>query len=280
MSWFKGLPGAESAVDKGHRYNISYPNTFLSSGEGSLIITNVSLEDTGRYTCKMMVWGLGEVRGNGINLQVYDSYASDLNTDPNTICNQRHGRCLDNSYPATEVVSGHVIGNNFLLLPTARPSHPIIFLQIQTEPKPSWTLVCRTHGFYPASVQLTWYLSRQKLPSSQQNWTDPAGFHQASSFLDLPYPHQKTSYTCNLEHPSLIGPINVQYFYEPQLQSCLTSSSIEILNLLKIGTIFSITIGFLAPVCVGFCKKHPGRSPIAHFTGSQRILDSHTKGVF
>nr|XP_016851585.1 PREDICTED: natural cytotoxicity triggering receptor 3 ligand 1-like [Anolis carolinensis] len=166
MSWFKGLPGAESAVDKGHRYNISYPNTFLSSGEGSLIITNVSLEDTGRYTCKMMVWGLGEVRGNGINLQVY-----------------------------------------------ARPSHPIIFLQIQTEPKPSWTLVCRTHGFYPASVQLTWYLSRQKLPSSQQNWTDPAGFHQASSFLDLPYPHQKTSYTCNLEHPSLIGPINVQYFY-------------------------------------------------------------------
>uniref|UniRef100_A0A803T2I9 Natural cytotoxicity triggering receptor 3 n=1 Tax=Anolis carolinensis TaxID=28377 RepID=A0A803T2I9_ANOCA len=71
MSWFKGLPGAESAVDKGHRYNISYPNTFLSSGEGSLIITNVSLEDTGRYTCKMMVWGLGEVRGNGINLQVY-----------------------------------------------------------------------------------------------------------------------------------------------------------------------------------------------------------------
>lgn len=71
MSWFRGPRGAESMVVPGHRISLAYPDTFLSPGEGRLIITNVSLEDAGCYTCQVMVWGQEESRGNGVKLHVY-----------------------------------------------------------------------------------------------------------------------------------------------------------------------------------------------------------------
>uniref|UniRef100_A0A670II24 Ig-like domain-containing protein n=1 Tax=Podarcis muralis TaxID=64176 RepID=A0A670II24_PODMU len=92
----------------------------------------------------------------------------------------------------------------------ARRGKPVVFLQLQTEPESKWTLVCRTGGFYPAPVRLTWYHSGLQLNSSQQDCTDPTGFSQASSFLRLPDPDQRASYTCSVEHPSVSEPISVQ----------------------------------------------------------------------
>ncbi|XP_061453713.1 signal-regulatory protein beta-1-like [Rhineura floridana] len=200
MSWFKGPKGTESVIIPGHRFSLTYPDTFLSPGEGLLVITNVSLEDAGNYMCQVMLWGEGEIHGNGVKLNVY-----------------------------------------------ARPSHPVIFLQFQAKPKSKWILVCGTDGFYPAPVWLKWYHSGLKLASFQQDCSGPTGFFQASSLLDLPHPDQRASYTCSVEHPSLSKPMSVQYFYEPQSQVSLSSSVIEVLNLLKIGVISGITIGFLIP---------------------------------
>nr|XP_034974608.1 immunoglobulin lambda-1 light chain-like [Zootoca vivipara] len=234
MSWLKGPRTAESVVVPGPRFSLSYPDTFLSPGEGLLVITNVSLEDAGSYTCQVMVLGEEETCGNGVKLHVY-----------------------------------------------ARPTHPVVFLQLQTEPESKWSLVCRTGGFYPAPVRLTWYHSGLPLNSSQQDCTDPTGFSQASSFLGLPDPDQRASYTCSVEHPSVSEPINVQYSYEPQSQFSSPPLVIEVLNLLKIGIIFGITIAFLAPVCIDCCKKHSRRSPVGQATELQhQVLGSDIKGYF
>ncbi|KAL8220111.1 UNVERIFIED_CONTAM: hypothetical protein K2H54_039077 [Gekko kuhli] len=186
MSWFKGLREAASVVVPGPRFSLIYPDTFLSAGEGLLVITNVSLEDAGIYTCQVMLWSEGEMR--------------------------------------------------------ARPSHPAIFLQFQTSPEPKRTLLCNTNGFFPDAVVLTWYRLGEKLPSSQQGYTDLGGSFQASSSLELPNPDQSASYVCSVEHPSLADPLRAQYYYEPCLQ--MDASLVRVLNLLKIVMILAITASF------------------------------------
>uniref|UniRef100_A0A8C3IEP2 Natural cytotoxicity triggering receptor 3 n=1 Tax=Chrysemys picta bellii TaxID=8478 RepID=A0A8C3IEP2_CHRPI len=71
VSWSRGGPGGEAAVPLRARFTLAYPDTFLHRGEGTLAITNVSLEDAGKYVCRVLLWGTGEARGNGTQLRVY-----------------------------------------------------------------------------------------------------------------------------------------------------------------------------------------------------------------
>uniref|UniRef100_A0A452H1C4 Natural cytotoxicity triggering receptor 3 n=1 Tax=Gopherus agassizii TaxID=38772 RepID=A0A452H1C4_9SAUR len=71
VSWSRGGPGGEAAVPLRARFALAYPETFLRRGEGTLAITNVSLEDAGKYVCRVLLWGTGEARGNGTQLRVY-----------------------------------------------------------------------------------------------------------------------------------------------------------------------------------------------------------------
>ncbi|EMP24786.1 Tapasin-related protein [Chelonia mydas] len=71
VSWSRGGPGGEATVPLRTRFALAYPDTFLRRGEGTLAITNVSLEDAGKYVCRVLLWGTGEARGNGTQLRVY-----------------------------------------------------------------------------------------------------------------------------------------------------------------------------------------------------------------
>uniref|UniRef100_A0A8C0JEY3 Natural cytotoxicity triggering receptor 3 n=1 Tax=Chelonoidis abingdonii TaxID=106734 RepID=A0A8C0JEY3_CHEAB len=71
VSWSRGGPGGEAAVPLRARFALAYPDTFLRRGEGTLAITNVSLEDAGKYVCRVLLWGTGEAQGNGTQLRVY-----------------------------------------------------------------------------------------------------------------------------------------------------------------------------------------------------------------
>ncbi|XP_053307512.1 tyrosine-protein phosphatase non-receptor type substrate 1-like [Spea bombifrons] len=53
------------------RFSLFFPRTFLSEGDGSLIIRNVSWEDGGTYFCKVLIWDVDEKQGNGTKLVVY-----------------------------------------------------------------------------------------------------------------------------------------------------------------------------------------------------------------
>ncbi|KAJ6663828.1 hypothetical protein lerEdw1_009907 [Lerista edwardsae] len=216
MSWFKGPKGAESMVVSGPHFGLTYPDSFLSPGEGLLVITNVSLEDAGTYTCQIMVWGKGETRGNGTQLHVYG--IPHLATAGQGSRAQLH------------LSNGHLAS----LMDTVCSS----FISTVSAPLP-----LQTSGFYPAPVRLTWSQAGLRLPSSQQDCTDSTASHQASSLLDLPNAKQRARYVCTIEHPSLRGPLSVQYDYEPQLLALLPPSMIKVLNLLKIGVITAIALG-------------------------------------
>uniref|UniRef100_A0A8C8RR30 Ig-like domain-containing protein n=1 Tax=Pelusios castaneus TaxID=367368 RepID=A0A8C8RR30_9SAUR len=71
ISWSRGGPGEETTVPLNARFALAYPNSFLRRGEGTLTIANVSLEDAGKYICRVLLWGTGEARGNGTQLHVY-----------------------------------------------------------------------------------------------------------------------------------------------------------------------------------------------------------------
>ncbi|XP_039369221.1 tapasin-related protein-like [Mauremys reevesii] len=196
VSWFRGGPGGEAAVPLRARFALAYPDTFLRRGEGTLAITNVSLEDAGKYVCRVLLWGTGEARGNGTQLRVY-----------------------------------------------ARPSHPVIFLQFHPKPESKWTLVCRTAGFYPAPARLTWYQGSVRLPPTQplQECGDPTRPLQASTTLELPSSGPRTTYTCQVGHPSLQNPLSSDYTYDPQRQD--PPSLIAGLNLLKITLLGVLSLG-------------------------------------
>ncbi|XP_075763183.1 tapasin-related protein-like [Pelodiscus sinensis] len=71
VSWSRVGPGGEVTVPLTARFMLAYPDTFLHRGEGTLAIANVSLEDAGKYICRVLLWGTGEAQGNGTQLRVY-----------------------------------------------------------------------------------------------------------------------------------------------------------------------------------------------------------------
>ncbi|XP_077113451.1 natural cytotoxicity triggering receptor 3-like [Ranitomeya variabilis] len=75
VSWHKaGLEGNTSSsqvVPLRRRFSLARPKTFLSEGDASLVISNVTGEDVGIYFCKVHLWEKAEERGPGTSLMVY-----------------------------------------------------------------------------------------------------------------------------------------------------------------------------------------------------------------
>ncbi|XP_029432212.1 uncharacterized protein LOC115075708 isoform X3 [Rhinatrema bivittatum] len=75
VSWLKALPGEDPAAGRHvavkSRFAFAFPDTLVHHGDGSLVISNTSLEDAGVYFCKAMLWDKGEACGNGTRLVVY-----------------------------------------------------------------------------------------------------------------------------------------------------------------------------------------------------------------
>lgn len=74
VSWYRTAPEENMSSHEfplSGRFSLTYPLTFLSEGDGSLIISNISGEDAGIYYCKVLVWEKEEEQGNGTRLIVY-----------------------------------------------------------------------------------------------------------------------------------------------------------------------------------------------------------------
>ncbi|KAM3921631.1 tyrosine-protein phosphatase non-receptor type substrate 1-like [Leptodactylus fuscus] len=53
------------------RFSLAHPKTFLSEGDASLVISQVTREDAGTYFCKVHMWEKAEAQGSGTKLLVY-----------------------------------------------------------------------------------------------------------------------------------------------------------------------------------------------------------------
>ncbi|XP_073511848.1 natural cytotoxicity triggering receptor 3-like [Phyllobates terribilis] len=75
VSWHKAeLDGNMSSswvVPLRGRFSLARPKTFLSDGDASLVISNVTGEDAGIYFCKVHMWEKAEEPGSGTSLTVH-----------------------------------------------------------------------------------------------------------------------------------------------------------------------------------------------------------------
>ncbi|XP_069804555.1 natural cytotoxicity triggering receptor 3-like isoform X2 [Dendropsophus ebraccatus] len=67
----EGNMSSSQAVPLRSRFSLAHPKTFLSEGDASLVISNVTWEDAGIYFCKVHMWEKPEERGSGTSLIVY-----------------------------------------------------------------------------------------------------------------------------------------------------------------------------------------------------------------
>ncbi|XP_063291528.1 natural cytotoxicity triggering receptor 3 ligand 1-like [Pelobates fuscus] len=181
------------------RFSLSFPKTFLSEGDGSLIISNVSWEDGGIYICKVLIWEKEQEQGNGTQLIVY-----------------------------------------------AHPSHPEIYLQVATQTEPELTLACKTSGYYPPPVHISWYSRETALPASEvlEIWEPEHGVFHCTRNLILPSSLRANviNFMCSVQHVSLSEPLRINYTYSP-IESRLTGYQlVEYLNIMKLSLLIGLTL--------------------------------------
>ncbi|XP_073426681.1 natural cytotoxicity triggering receptor 3 ligand 1-like isoform X2 [Dendrobates tinctorius] len=75
VTWHKaeleGNMSSSQVVPLRRRFSLAHPKTFLSEGDASLVISNVTGEDAGIYFCKVRMWEKAEEQGPGTSLVVY-----------------------------------------------------------------------------------------------------------------------------------------------------------------------------------------------------------------
>ncbi|XP_075696507.1 natural cytotoxicity triggering receptor 3 ligand 1-like [Rhinoderma darwinii] len=209
VSWHKAQPdggmSTSQVVPLRNRFSLAHPKTFLSDGDASLVISNVTWEDAGIYFCKVHMWEKTEERGPGASLIVY-----------------------------------------------AFPSLPEIYLRVATKSQEDMTLICRTSGYYPPGVAVSWHSNDVDLPDpgSLEIWKSEDGDFQATRRLVLPprYRANLLTVSCIVQHISLTAPLYANYSHNISEFGSTGFQLVEYLNILKIALILGLTIGILLTV--------------------------------
>ncbi|XP_077312683.1 natural cytotoxicity triggering receptor 3-like [Lithobates pipiens] len=203
VSWYRTAPEENTIshheVPLRGRFSLTYPRAFLSEGDGSLIISNVSGEDSGIYYCKVLMWEKEEEQGNGTHLIVY-----------------------------------------------TRPSQPEIYLKVTTNSEEGMTLTCRTSGFYPGDITMSWNSTDLSLPGMGplRIWKSQQGVAQADLPLVLPagFQLQRLEIRCMVNHLSLAEPLYASFSHDIPKYEAMAYQLVEYLNILKLSLVFGLTI--------------------------------------
>ncbi|KAG9472802.1 hypothetical protein GDO78_016958, partial [Eleutherodactylus coqui] len=129
------------------------------------------------------------------------------------------------------------------------PSVPEIYLKVATKPQEDMVLTCRTSGYYPAEIAVSWHSNDVDLPDpgSLEIWKSEQGDLQATRQLVLPsnFGVELLSVTCIVQHISLTAPSYANYSHNISEFGILKYQLVEYLNILKIALILALTISIL-----------------------------------
>lgn len=209
VSWHKAQPhgnlSSSQVVPLRSRFSLAHPKTFLSEGDVSLVISNVTWEDAGIYFCKVHMWDQAEEQGPGTSLAVY-----------------------------------------------AHPSQPEIFLNVATRSHDDLVLTCRTWGYYPPGIAISWHSNEVDFadPGPLEIWKSEHGDFQASRHLVLPATYRANLLTvsCIVQHISLPAPLYANYSHNVSEFGVTAYQLVQYLNILKIALVLGLTISILLTV--------------------------------
>lgn len=209
VSWHKAQPhgnlSSSQVVPLRSRFSLAHPKTFLSEGDVSLVISNVTWEDAGIYFCKVHMWDQAEEQGPGTSLAVY-----------------------------------------------AHPSQPEIFLNVAARSHDDLVLTCRTSGYYPPGIAISWHSNDVVLadPGPLETWKSEHGDFQASRHLVLPatYGANLLTVSCIVQHISLPAPLYANYSHNVSEFGVTAYQLVQYLNILKIALVLGLTISILLTV--------------------------------
>ncbi|XP_056398826.1 signal-regulatory protein gamma-like isoform X2 [Hyla sarda] len=209
VTWYKapldGNMTSLQAVPLRNRFSLAHPKTFLSEGDASLVISNITWEDAGIYFCNVCMWEKPEERGPGTSLVVY-----------------------------------------------AHPSHPEIYLKVSATSQEDTVLTCRTSGYYPPDIAITWHSNDIDFPDPRplEIWKSDHGNFHAARYLVLPswFKTSLLTVSCIVRHISFPAPLYANYSHDPSQSGVSGYRLVEYLNVLKIALILGLTISILLTV--------------------------------
>lgn len=109
----------------------------------------------------------------------------------------------------------------FLL--SAHPSQPEIFLNVAARSHDDLVLTCRTSGYYPPGIAISWHSNDVVLadPGPLETWKSEHGDFQASRHLVLPatYGANLLTVSCIVQHISLPAPLYANYSHSESRSS-------------------------------------------------------------
>lgn len=134
----------------------------------------------------------------------------------------------------------------------AHPSQPEIFLNVATRSHDDIVLTCRTSGYYPPGIAISWHSNEVDFadPGPLEIWKSEHGDFQASRHLVLPatYGANLLTVSCIVQHISLPAPLYANYSHNVSEFGVTAYQLVQYLNILKIALVLGLTISILLTV--------------------------------
>ncbi|XP_040182776.1 H-2 class I histocompatibility antigen, alpha chain-like [Rana temporaria] len=149
-------------------------------------------------------------------------------------------------------------GNGTRLIVYTHPSQPEIYLKVTTNSEDGMTLACRTSGFYPGDITMSWNSTDLSLPETGplRIWKSQHGVAQADLPLVLPsgFQLQRLEILCIVHHLSLSEPLYASYSHGIPKYEAMAYQVVEYLNILKLSLVFGLTVAVSLTV-IKRCKS-------------------------